>query len=181
MKKQIRFERRWAMPNKWTFTIEPIKRLLKEEIEGGFWVDPFAGKYSPATLTNDLNPEMPTESHIDALEFLKGLESRIAEGVILDPPYSPRQAAECYNKFGLEKLTAIVTNMKYWAEVKDEVSRIIKRKGKAICCGWNTNGLGWNRGFRTERILIVPHGGTRNDTLVTVEAKFKRALVEVFQ
>ena len=29
----MRIERKWAMPNKWTFTIKPIRELLKEELE----------------------------------------------------------------------------------------------------------------------------------------------------
>ena len=31
----IRFERHWAMPNKETFRIPPIKQLLEEEITPG--------------------------------------------------------------------------------------------------------------------------------------------------
>jgi len=32
-------------------------------------------------------------------------------------------------------------------------------------------GLGKNRGFKMARILLVPHGGSKNDTIVTVENK----------
>ena len=67
----MRIDRIWAMPNKWTFTIQPIADLLREEITGGVWVDPFAGENSPAKIRNDLNPERNTEYHMDALEFLK--------------------------------------------------------------------------------------------------------------
>ena len=28
----MKIERKWAMPNKWTFTIKPIAELLKEEV-----------------------------------------------------------------------------------------------------------------------------------------------------
>ena len=28
----MRMERIWAMPNKWTFSIKPIARLLREEM-----------------------------------------------------------------------------------------------------------------------------------------------------
>jgi len=57
--KKIDFKRFWAMPNKWTFTIKPIKELLAEEING-YWIDPFAGKNSPASLTNDLDINIAT-------------------------------------------------------------------------------------------------------------------------
>lgn len=43
----IKIERIWSMPNKWTFTIKPIKKLLNKEITGKEWFDPFAGNNSP--------------------------------------------------------------------------------------------------------------------------------------
>jgi hypothetical protein len=32
-------------------------------------------------------------------------------------------------------------------------------------------GLGKSRGFKMERLLLVPHGGDHNDTICTVEIK----------
>lgn len=66
----MKIERQWAMPNKWTFRIKPIKELLMQEITDGLWVDPYAGECSPATITNDLNPERPTDYHLQAIDFL---------------------------------------------------------------------------------------------------------------
>lgn len=168
---EIKIERQWAMPSKWTFTIFPIKKLLKEEVVGSMWVDPFAGRYSPANIKNDLNPSSNAETYLDALEFLKSLPSESFNGVLFDPPYSITQARECYEGFGMEKLEIKPTSMQYWAECRNEISRILKRGGKAICCGWTSQGLGKNRGFQMQRILMVPHGGSRNDTIVTVEFK----------
>lgn len=93
-------ERVWAMPNKWTFSIKPIKQLIGEEMTGGLWIDPFAGECSPASITNDLNPERPTTYHMDALEFLKTFDDNSVDGVLYDPPYSPRQVKECYDGIG---------------------------------------------------------------------------------
>jgi hypothetical protein len=167
----MRIERVWAMPNAWTFTIKPIKELLAEEVVEGLWCDPFAGMNSPAQITNDLNPEAKAKYHLDALAFLQEQPPDTYSGVLFDPPYSITQAAECYKSFGKEKLKVNVANMGYWAACKDEVARILRPGGKAIVFGWSTNGIGLNRGFRMERILIVPHGGSKNDTLVTVEVK----------
>ena len=47
MKMTMIINRVWAMPNKWTFTIKPIKELLEEEIIGEEWADPFCGENSP--------------------------------------------------------------------------------------------------------------------------------------
>jgi hypothetical protein len=67
----MKIDRIWAMPNRWTFTIKPIRELLEEEVVDGIWCDPFAGKNSPAQVTNDLRPDMPTTHHLPAIEFLK--------------------------------------------------------------------------------------------------------------
>lgn len=164
----MKIERIWAMPNAWTFTIKPIKELLKEEVTNGLWCDPFAGKNSPAQVTNDIRPEANSIYHIDALEFLQGQKSESYDGVLYDPPYSITQAKEHYNGQMIRP-----TSMKYWGEVKKEIARVTKKGGKVICFGWNTMGIGKTRGFQMQRILLVPHGGSKNDTLVTVEIKAK--------
>src|SRR5690242_8974024 len=166
----MNFHREWAMPSKWTFTIKPIKELLAREVDGGLWCDPFAGENSPAQVTNDLNPERPTTHHMDALDFLKSLPDAHFDGVLLDPPYSNRQISECYKANGL-KLTAWHTSAGWTSTLKNEAARILKPGGKVICFGWNSMGLGLNRGFQMKTVLLVPHGGSKNDTIVTVEIK----------
>ncbi len=162
-------ERTWAMPNKWTFTILPIKKLLSEiNQDYSNWVDPFAGMNSPCGITNDLRLDMPTTHHLCALAFLKSLPSESFDGVLYDPPYSITQAKECYEGAGMKNLSG---SMKWWADVKTQIARITKLNGIVVCFGWSTNGIGKGRGFEMERILIVPHGGSKNDTLVTVERK----------
>ena len=165
----MRIERIWAMPNKWTFRIKPIAQLLKEEISDGLWIDPFAGEMSPAQITNDLNPERPTTYHMDALDFLKMFDDGSIDGILYDPPYSPRQVRECYDGIGGNLKWDGRTN--FWSDTKNECGRILKPNGKIICFGWNSMGLGKNRGFEMTRILLVPHGGSRNDTICTVEVK----------
>ena len=172
----MKIERIWAMPNKATFTIKPIKELLKEEVVGEKWADPFAGYNSPVEYTNDLNKDIPTKWHLDALDFLRRLKDNSMDGILLDPPYSITQAKECYSGYGMDKLNIKPTSMKYWAEVKNEMKRIIKKGGKSICFGWNSMGLGKNRGFRMDRILLVPHGGSKNDTIIVVETKLEDLL-----
>lgn len=167
----MRIDRVWAMPNKWTFTIKPIKELLADELEKGYWCDPFAGQNSPADVTNDLDEIAPTTHHMDALAFLKSQPSEHFDGVLFDPPYSITQARQLYEGRGMELLDIKPTSMKYWAECKNELSRILKPGGKAICFGWSSMGLGKNRGYEMTRILLVPHGGSKNDTIVTVETK----------
>ena len=159
------------MPNKWTFSIKPIEELLIEEVESEeSWCDPFCGEYTPATVRNDLNPKIPAEYHMDAHDFLKSQKTNSFDGVLLDPPYSLRQISEHYKAAGI-KCTGWHTSAGWGSTLKDEAARIIKHGGKAICFGWSSMGLGKSRGFRMDRILLVPHGGSKNDTIVTVEIK----------
>lgn len=55
-------------------------------------------------------------------------------------------------------------------------ARVIHPGGKAICFGWNSNGIGKKRGFRLDRLLVIAHGSRINDTLVTVETKVQGEL-----
>lgn len=165
----MKIERKWSMPSKWTFSIPPIRTLIEEEKTDGLWIDPFAGKYSPANITNDLNPQRDTTYHMDALAFLKTFANESVDGVFLDPPYSPRQVKECYDSIGLN--IGWDGRSTFWSDIKDEISHILKPGGKVLCFGWNSMGCGKTRGFEMNRILLVAHGGAINDTICTVEIK----------
>ena len=167
----MKIERKWSMPNKNTFDIKPIKELLKNEVDNSkLWIDPFANKNKIATITNDLNPEYDTTYHMDALEFLKMFDDNSVDGVLYDPPYSPRQVSECYKHVGYN-VTQETTRASFWSNHKKEISRIVKPGGKVITFGWNSGGIGMKYGFEIKNILLVPHGGWHNDTICTVEIK----------
>ena len=167
-------ERKWAMPNKNTFSIKPIKELILDELTEGIWIDPFANSNKLATITNDLNVEYDTDYHMDALDFFKLFPDNSIDGILYDPPYSPRQVSECYNNVGLS-VTWDTTKSSFWSNHKREISRILKSNGKVITFGWNSGGIGASNGFSIKRILLVPHGGWHNDTICTVEVKTSTA------
>lgn len=181
----MRIERVWAMPNRWTFTIKPIKRLIQEEMaDSRFWLDPFAGRHSPANYRNDINPNTDAEFHMDAIEFLEMLIRGKGEvafvGAFFDPPYSPRQFKECYDMLKL-KAPIEVFNAGYLARCRDLIAHLIEVRGKVISFGWNSNGIGKSRGFEIERVLLVAHGSGHNDTIVTVERKTQTTLNEMMR
>lgn len=164
-------ERVWAMPSKKTFEIKPISELIKQEVDHRLlWIDPFANESKIARITNDLNPEYGTDYHMDALDFLKMFDDESVDGVLYDPPYSPRQVSECYKGVGTA-VTSETTQSSFWTNQKREISRIVKPGGKVISFGWNSGGIGDKYGFDIKRILLVPHGGWHNDTICTVEVK----------
>ncbi len=173
----IKIERIWAMPNSHTFEIKPIANLIEEELTDGLWIDPFANRNKYAKITNDLSTEFDTDYHMDALDFLKMFDDESVNGVLYDPPYSPRQVSECYNNVGYN-VTWDTTKASFWGNHKKEISRITKLGGKVITFGWNSGGIGSKYGFEIKRILMVPHGGWHNDTICTVEEKIKNVDID---
>lgn len=168
----FKFSRVWAMPHSLTFTIMPIKELIHRYIKpDDVIIDPWANNSKIGTIRNDLNPEMDTQFHLDALDFLKLHSANSADVVLYDPPYSISQASQMYKSYGKDKLETHVSNMGYWGQCKTEVARILKPNGICIICGWSSNGIGLKRNFKLLEILLVPHGGSKNDTIVTVEIK----------
>ena len=147
---KLLISRKWAMPNKKTFTIKPIADIiLKYKAEE--FIEPFPYPYQK-----------------DALDFLSGFKDNSVEGVLFDPPYSPRQLKECYDSQGM---VLHDTKSSVWAKWKDEIARVIKPNGLCLSFGWSSQGLGKNRGFEIIEIMLVAHGGNHNDTIVVVERK----------
>ena len=159
------------MPNSRTFQIKPIKEFVEKYIKDKkIIIDPFANECRYGTITNDLNPKFDTDFHLDALDFLQQIEDESADVIIYDPPYSLRQVKECYEGVGIT-VTAEHTKSSWRAKHLDEIKRILKPGGLALCFGWNSNGIGKTRGFEMLEVLLVPHGGSKNDTICTAERK----------
>lgn len=173
----MKITRAWAMPSSRTFTIKPIRSLILKYklLKGGLWIDPFANGSRIADITNDLNPEFDTNYHMEAQEFLHIFKDASVDGCLYDPPYSPYQVSECYKGFG-KNASWLDTSSNFHTRCKQELKRIIKPGGFVICCGWNSNGIGRKWNFFLEEVLLVAHGGNRNDTIVTVEKRMKNTI-----
>jgi hypothetical protein len=174
MVEDVPLERTWGFPSRWTFEIDPISNLLEEEMGDGIWVDPFAGKNSPADITNDLHPDRETDYTMDAVEFLKMFDDdEIDGGILLDPPYNKSAVKTLYDNIG-KPVEQDDTNAAFYGRPRDEASRILQTGAKAISLGWNSNGCSQSRGFYKKRILLVAHGSARNDTICVVEVRNER-------
>jgi hypothetical protein len=163
----------WAMPSHETFRIKPIAALIARYVGPGSKVlDPFARNSALATMTNDLNPRTSAMHHLDAVAFL---DEMLVLGVrfnvtLFDPPYSPHQVKEMYQNFG-RKVTQADTQMSVIKQCRDRSDLLLEPGGLVINCGWDSNGMGIGRGYELLEVLLVAHGGTRHDTIVTVERK----------
>lgn len=167
----IIFNRVWAMPNSNTFSIKPIKAFVERYVsDRQVIIDPFARNSIYGTITNDLNPEFATAYHMDALDFLKMFEDNSVDCVLYDPPYSLRQVVECYKGVG-KTVTQETTQSSWRSKQIDEISRILKPNGVVLSFGWNSSGVGKKRGCELLEVLLVPHGGSHNDTICVAERK----------
>ena len=160
----VRFERVWAMPRVATFTMPPIHELLGRYIRRhDRVVDPFARNSRWGTCTNDLNPHTKAHNHLDAIDFLMKLPPNHFDRALFDPPYSARQVKQCYQGFG-RTVTQADTQLGVYTRIKDEFARILRPDALVICCGWNSGGMGIGRSYTLIEVMLIPHGGIRNDT-----------------
>lgn len=157
------------MPNSRTFSVKAINTII-QKYAYGLIIDPFANSSKIATITNDIDKQYETTYHMDAIDFLNMFTPNSIDTVLYDPPYSPRQVAECYKKLGVT-VNMQTTQASYWSKQKEAIGRIVKKGGIVITCGWNSGGIGKKYGFEIIEILLVAHGGWHNDTIVTVERK----------
>jgi hypothetical protein len=163
------------MPSPDTFSIKPIGQFVKKYLaHSKVSVDPFARNCPWATHTNDLAPDTGAAHHMKALDFLRTLEREgvRADVVIFDPPYSLRQAKECYEECGYNFSPADSREAGRWRAEKDVADRLLLEGGLFLSFGWSTVGIGKGvEAYGIEEILLVCHGGAHNDTLCMAQRK----------
>lgn len=165
----MNINRVWQMPNSDTFQVKPIGDFVRKYLaDSHYSVDPFARNCDWADKTNDLNPDTSAEFHMEAAKFLEGVAGN-PDLVILDPPYSLRQAKEYYNGIGINFTQRDGQIVGRWKEVKDEIGAKLAPGGIVLSFGWNSVGMGIERGFEIMEILLVCHGGGHNDTICMAE------------
>jgi len=157
-------------PRKYTFEMGKLKSWTIHNCKGKV-LNLFAGLTRLNGLDEvrvDLNKEMPADFHMDALDFVlmakdKGMRF---DTVIFDPPYNLRKSREKY--FG------VYTSQ--LRKIKTELPGIINNGGRVICYGYDSTGMGKQRGFKLVEICMVNHSGDHNDTICTVEEKREQLL-----
>lgn len=172
----IKFSRGWAMPSHETFSIPPIAVFVEKYFKKSkISIDPFARNFTKATYTNDLNPDTLAQHHMDALDFIRMLHQQkaLADLIIFDPPYSPRQIKECYEGIGLKMGQSEAWRTNGWSKELDMTNDLLKVGGFFLYFGWNTNGMGRKRGYQIEEILLISHGSGHNDTICMAERKIQ--------
>jgi hypothetical protein len=164
----------FAMPHSETFTVPPIGGFVRKYLAAATTsVDPFARDNTWCTYTNDLNPDTSAQQHKDAEDFLKDLDMLAvrADLGIFDPPYSPRQIAECYRGIGRKVGVQDTQNGRLYKRVRDALDRLMVPGSVVLSFGWQSAGMGKRRDYEIIEILMVNHGGAHNDTICVAERK----------
>lgn len=165
----MEFSRTWAMPNHETFSCKPIGDFVRKYVSG-VSVDPFARNSRIATYTNDLDMATEADYHMDAEAFLNMLADRgvVADCIIIDPPYSPRQVKEYYSQIGVHVGKHETQVASLYKRVRLTARKLCKPGTKVLSFGWNSTGMG-GKDFVNKEILLVCHGGAHNDTICLCE------------
>lgn len=164
------FSRAWAMPTAETFSCPPIGEFVLR-YRHGVSVDPFARNSVGATHTNDIDLATDAQHHMDAEAFMEMLavSGVVADTIIIDPPYSPRQIAECYSGMGRQASKQDTQSAALYARVRRAARKLCKPGTVVLSFGWNSAGMGKDFGEIME-ILLVAHGGAHNDTICMAES-----------
>lgn len=110
---------------------------------------------------------------MQADEYLQQLAATglVADAVLLDPPYSPRQIAEHYAEAGLKTSRSATQLSGLVARCRRATSAMVPVGGVVLSFGWNSNGMGKNFGFQLAEVVLVRHGGGHNDTICLAEVR----------
>lgn len=166
------------MPSRDTFSIPPIREFVERYARAAkLSVDPFARNSQIAKLRNDLNPNTEAEHHLDAETFLAQVDRGSCDLALLDPPYSPRQITECYAEAGLKAGMKDTQNAALYARIRDALMPCLTADAVVLSFGWNSSGMGRDRGFELIETLLVCHGSAHNDTICIAERRFQASLI----
>lgn len=175
----MKIYREYDQPSHETFSVLSISRFVAVHTNGAeIIIDPFAANSKVGTITNDLNPDTEAQHHMHAHQFLEMLiEQEVqADVVLLDPPYSLRQMKEVYNGIGRE--VDYEETIRFYGTLRNLTDQIVKPNGKVLTFGWNSIGMGKNRGYEIEEILIVCHGREHNDTICVASRRLQQRLFD---
>ncbi len=166
------FSRVWSMATADTFDIPEIRDFVLKYLQKSICsIDPFARNKRWATWTNDINPATAAKEHLEARRFLRQLELNEVQAdlVLFDPPYSPRQIQEHYAAAHMRTNQEDTQNAKLYAECRNYFRKLTTPNAVVLSFGWNSVGMG--KGWDTDEIMLVCHGGAHNDTICLAERK----------
>lgn len=151
-------------------------------------VDPFARRcfstQRPQGLnctTNDLDPTMPTDFHMEANDFceLMHAEGKQFDLILWDPPYNLSQLKRQYD--GIGKKLELWQTLQPFTRAKDAIIQCLRPGGSIISLGFNSRGFGERRNMERMAVYNIEPAGTeyRYNIQICVERRLQQQLVHV--
>lgn len=155
-----------------------VKRIIEEEVRHQSIVtnhrrlricDPFARRSWLTTkpqgiegTTNDLDPSMPTDYHLEAKDFAKLMVDKVKtfDIILFDPPYNLSQLKRNYK--GIGKNLELWQTLNPFGEARDMLAMCLRHGGSVISFGFGSRGFGKNRGCEKIAIYNFEPSGTEN-------------------
>jgi len=138
-------------------------------------LDLFARKCPWGTIRNDLNNKFLKKGFTnvckDALQLTKEFKNEEVDIILLDPPFSTRQAIDKYEEVGRSNL---YTDPKYMSTLGSECTRILAHNGIIIKVGYNSNAP--SKDLTLKALMLSRYGASRNDVIYTVWQKTQTSL-----
>lgn len=169
---ELPFRRIRTNPSKWTFQPHAVRKYVEGWLDGRV-LNLFAGhtelRHDGEIVRNDLDEDKPADYHFDAVDADLYLDEDSFDTVVLDPPWNSRKSREKYRGEYQGHFTA----------VKDTVAKLVKPGGHVLTVGYDTLGLGKQRGFKPRAVASLCYGGDINDALILVEQRVEHDLSTV--
>lgn len=133
------------------------------------------------TLTNDLNPDMPTDFHLEANDFAEQLLEcgELFDLILWDPPYNLTQLKRQYA--GIGKELELWQTLNPFGRAKDALVQCLRPQGSIVSLGFASRGFGELRGMSKMAIYNMDPSGTeyRYNIQCVVERKLQHNLMDV--
>lgn len=145
---------------RYTFQSLKIKKWVEDNSFGKV-LNLFAGKtkLDLNETRNDIDGDMPSEYHQDAVDFVKGWSGHKFNTIILDPPYAYRKAMEMYNGNYTSRFRLLA----------DLIPNILETNGKVISFGYHSTFLSKKRNATLTKLCVFAHGGAQHCTIGIIE------------
>jgi len=157
---------------KWTFGTKMVRDVVVEHLEGRV-LNACAGKTDlsdhvrgPTIIRNDIDEDIPADSHHDVLTIDDHYEPESFDVIILDPPFDPGRDDSLYQ--GMHAVS--------YGAARDAVAPLVKPGGIAIELGWNSWSFGGMFGWEWAGHHLYRQASFKGDIHLCIGRKMQTAL-----
>lgn len=156
-----------AVPH-WTFSNPDIRNIISENI-GGKVLNACSGKTElpscegESIIRNDLNTDRDADYHLDVCSIDEHFSPNEFDVIIFDPPFDESEADEYYEGIYPDDLNT----------ARKALGDILRKNGKFIELGWNTQGVAAWEDWKREEIHIFERGPKLRPVFLCIDIKIK--------